>query len=84
VIVEGNYLLLDCGPWSELRDLLDEVWYVDVDRAVRLDRLISRHVAFGKAPEAARAWSEGPDEANATVVDSARGRADLIVTLPSG
>ena len=32
VIVEGNYLLLEDGHWQSVATLLDEVWYVDVDR----------------------------------------------------
>jgi pantothenate kinase len=28
VITEGNYLLLDQGPWSKVRELLDEAWFV--------------------------------------------------------
>ena len=27
VVVEGNYLLVPEEPWSELRDLFDDVWY---------------------------------------------------------
>ena len=50
VICEGNYLLLDEGAWRGVRPLLDACWYVETDEAVRLDRLVRRHVAFGKAP----------------------------------
>ena len=42
VIVEGNYLLVDDGPWAAVRDLLDECWYVEVDEAARMDRLVAR------------------------------------------
>ena len=31
VVTEGNYLLVDDGPWSAVRGLLDEVWAVQVD-----------------------------------------------------
>ena len=31
VITEGNYLLVDDGPWAHVRDLLDETWYVVQD-----------------------------------------------------
>ena len=36
LVAEGNYLLLDDGPWARVRPLLDEVWYVDVDDALRV------------------------------------------------
>jgi pantothenate kinase len=81
VVTEGNYLLVDEGPWSAVRGLLDEVWYVEVPEDVRLDRLVSRHIAFGKDPEAARAWSLGSDQRNAEVIAATRERADRVVRL---
>ena len=64
VVTEGNYLL----HWPEARQHLDEVWYVEVDDALRLERLIARHVEFGKSPDAAREWVMRSDEANAVIV----------------
>ncbi|MCX3061313.1 nucleoside/nucleotide kinase family protein [Streptomyces beihaiensis] len=85
VITEGNYLLLDEPPWSTaVRPLLDEVWWVAVDDTVRVDRLIARHVTFGKSPSTARAWVLRSDEANARRVDDGRGRADVVVDLDAG
>lgn len=81
VVVEGNYLLHDDGAWSSVAGLLHETWYVDVDDAVRVERLVARHTAFGKAPAAARAWSLGPDERNARLVSAGRHRADRVVRL---
>lgn len=82
VIVEGNYLLLDdpaLGAWGQVRALLDEAWYVDVDPALRLERLVARHVQFGRSPEAARAWVETTDEPNARRIESTRVRADRVI-----
>ena len=79
VVLEGNYLLAAQPPWESLRELIDEVWYLDPDRAVRLERLIARHVAFGRDPEEARAWAIGTDERNARLIESTRARADVIV-----
>jgi pantothenate kinase len=56
VVTEGNYLLLDQPPWPEVAGLLDETWFVEIDDAVRLDRLIRRHIEFGKTPEQAAEW----------------------------
>ncbi len=80
VVTEGNYLLLPDAPWSEVRGLLDEAWYVDTPEDVRLARLIERHVAFGRSPEEARAWALGPDARNAQLIASTRERADVLVT----
>ena len=82
VITEGNYLLLDQSPWTAVRPLLDEVWFVDVDDAVRVPRLIARHIEFGKSADEAREWVMRSDEANAAVVAATRDRADVVVRLP--
>src|SRR4051812_24416964 len=81
VVTEGNYLLLGDDGWAAVRPLLDEVWYVDVDEDLRLERLIARHVAFGKTPEAARAWVMRSDQPNAERVAATRERADLVIAL---
>jgi uridine kinase len=36
VVTEGNYLLLDRGRWGEVRDLLDQIWYLDAPQHVGL------------------------------------------------
>ncbi|WP_454049652.1 nucleoside/nucleotide kinase family protein [Cellulomonas sp. Marseille-Q8402] len=79
VITEGNYLLLEEHGFAPVRELLDLCWYVDLPRDARLERLVARHVRFGKAPDAAHAWSHGPDERNAELVARTRGRADTVV-----
>ncbi|MDQ0260869.1 nucleoside/nucleotide kinase family protein [Sinomonas atrocyanea] len=79
VITEGNYLLLDDAPWAAARARLREVWYLEADPGVRVDRLIRRHIEFGKDPDQARAWVLDSDETNARLVRAARHRADLVV-----
>jgi pantothenate kinase len=59
--------------------LLDDVWFVDLDDDVRVERLVARHVAHGRSPEAARAWVLRSDEANARLVSRGRDRARLVV-----
>jgi pantothenate kinase len=81
VIIEGNYLLHDDGGWEVLNDLLDESWMVDVDDDKRIARLISRHIAYGKDPEAAKAWAKGTDEVNAKLIERGRNRADFVVAI---
>ena len=78
LIVEGNYLLLARGFWARLRGLLDEVWYVDVPADLRRERLIARHVRYGRSPEAARDWVAHTDEPNARLIEASRSGADLI------
>jgi pantothenate kinase len=83
VVTEGNYLLLDSGPWSEVRPLLDDAWFLEVDDRLRVERLVRRHVEHGKEPAQARAWVLGSDEANARLVAGTRARADLVVSAPA-
>jgi pantothenate kinase len=56
VITEGNYLLLEVAHWAGVREQLDEVWFVDADDELRRDRLVQRHIRFGRTPQAAREW----------------------------
>ncbi|MFI1830795.1 nucleoside/nucleotide kinase family protein [Streptomyces sp. NPDC020412] len=79
VVTEGNYLLHDDGPWARVRPLLDEVWYLELDRDVRVRRLVERHVAHGKERAAAERWVARSDEANARLVAPGRHRADRVV-----
>ena len=81
VITEGNYLLLGTGGWEEVRPLLDEVWFVEVDDDLRLERLIERHIRYGRSPKAAKAWARGTDEQNALVIEETRELADVIIDL---
>jgi pantothenate kinase len=79
VVTEGNYLLVDDGPWTAVREHLHEVWAVEVDPAVRSARLVARHVAFGKQLSVATAWVATVDERNAELVRATMGRVDLVV-----
>jgi pantothenate kinase len=81
VITEGNYLLLEEGPWAGVAPLLDEVWYVEVDDRVRLERLLRRHQQFGRSLEAAQAWVAQTDEPNARRIAATRPRAHHILRL---
>ncbi len=79
VITEGNYLLHDVGPWAGAAAMLDEVWYVDIDDAVREERLVRRHQQFGRSAEEARAWVESTDAPNARLIAQTRVRAHHVL-----
>lgn len=49
VVFEGNYLSLGKGEWKEATELMDELWFVDVEMDVARQRLIKRHVESGIA-----------------------------------
>ena len=74
-ITEGNYLLY----WNDVRELLDEVWFVDLDEPTRLARLIERHMAYGRTRAEAEQRTYGSDQRNAELIMATRMNADLIV-----
>lgn len=77
VYVEGNYLLL----WPEVAALLDESWYLTLDDGIRRRRLVARHVASGKTPDAAADWVRDVDESNAHVIAASAGRATRTLSV---
>lgn len=79
IITEGNYLLLEDGPWAQIRNVVDEVWYLDVDETRRRERLLQRHMRFGRTRSQALAWISQTDEPNGLRIALTRHRADVFV-----
>jgi pantothenate kinase len=79
VVSEGNYLLVDAQPWRGAADLFDEVWFSAAPAALLRERLVARHILFGKSPAAAAGWVEAVDLANAALIEPTRERADVVV-----
>ena len=81
VVTEGNYLLLPERPWSAVRELCDEIWYVDVPESRRLDWLIARHMLFGRdEAEARERATTGSDAVNAELIGTTALLADAWVS----
>jgi pantothenate kinase len=81
LLAEGNYLALNQGGWSHVAELLDEIWYVEVDPALRLERLVARHMQFGRSRQAALEWAQGTDEPNARLIESTLDRVNFKVLM---
>ncbi len=79
VITEGNYLLLDDEPWSAVRPLLDECWYLTTDRNTLIDRLLRRHRHGGRDDAAAAIKVHDSDMVNADQVARTAQHADLVL-----
>jgi pantothenate kinase len=79
ILTEGNYLLFSGRYWTRARRALDEIWYLDTPDELRIDRLVRRHVLFGKSEREAVAWVNESDEANAREIAATRHRASLII-----
>ena len=57
------------------------MWFVETDEATRVERLLARHIEFGKTEDEARRWMARVDEPNALRIRATRDRADLVVDL---
>ncbi|WP_253206130.1 nucleoside/nucleotide kinase family protein [Curtobacterium aetherium] len=79
VVSEGNYLLDQTAPWSDLPALFIETWACVVDDDVRVDRLVGRHMRHGRDHEAARTWAVEVDGVNAARVTADLHRASFLV-----
>lgn len=80
LIAEGNYLALDQGGWRHVAPLLDEIWYVEVDATARQQRLVARHMQFGRTQQAAEDWVRDTDEPNARLIESTLPRVHFKVS----
>ena len=47
IIMEGNWLLYDERPWSEIHKYVDDTWFVDVDPLLARNRVAKRHLKAG-------------------------------------
>jgi pantothenate kinase len=52
VIAEGNYLLMDEGPWRRVRELFDVRIFISAPREILVASLTERHQRGGKTPDA--------------------------------
>lgn len=77
LVVEGNYLLLDHAPWTNLVPLFDLTVFADVPEAELDRRLLARWAYYGKTPAAARAWIDGNDMPNIRRVLTQSRAADI-------
>jgi len=81
IIVEGNYLLLNCSPWNLIRTKLDEVWYLDTPLDIIKERLFNRHVSGGTIKKEAKRKITLVDIPNAELIKKTCLLADKIVCL---
>ena len=83
VLVEGNYVLLDIPPWTQLHSggapLFDDAWFLDIDVDTAMERVFKRQTAIGLAPEVSRGRIEGNDRPNAEIVTLSKLNARVLV-----
>lgn len=80
VLVEGNYLLMDEPPWSDVRGLFDERWFVHVPEAVARMRVAHRNAAAWRWPlEKAIARTDASDVPNMRIAQCTSAHADRVI-----
>lgn len=79
VVVDGNFLLSTRDPWGQVKDLLDESWFLDALPESRRERLTRRYISYGFTLEAARAKTLGVDESTSALIRGTVSRADLVL-----
>ena len=79
LIVEGNYLLLDRKPWSNLREMFDITVMIEVSEETLRTRLSERWQAYGLSAKAIIAKVDGNDIPNGRVVRDTSIAADFAV-----
>jgi pantothenate kinase len=82
VVTEGNYLLLDTAPWSDLAGLFDLTVFLQVPEPDLERRLVQRWLDHGHSPAEAREKALGNDIPNARLV--VRGSRPADITVPQG
>ena len=77
LIVEGNYLLLDSGPWAALRRLFDVSVRIRTPRELLRRRLVDRWTSFKLPSEEIARKVEANDLPNGAMVDTSSIAPDL-------
>jgi pantothenate kinase len=79
ILVEGNYLLLDEEPWTQLAPLFDLTVMLDVPAPALERRLVERWRHHGKSDEEGLAWIASNDRPNIDRVLAHQRPGDLVV-----
>jgi pantothenate kinase len=61
--------------------LLDQSWFLELDEAVRHERLQARHLRYGRSLDEARERIHGSDGDNARLIEGTAPAADAILNL---
>ncbi|MGH3899038.1 MAG: nucleoside/nucleotide kinase family protein [Pseudonocardiaceae bacterium] len=72
IVTEGNYLACDGVGWRDVREMVDELWYLDVPDDVRETCLAERQMMSGLSHNDAWAWVASNDRLNGEVVKESR------------
>ncbi|MCJ8299522.1 MAG: nucleoside/nucleotide kinase family protein, partial [Pseudomonadales bacterium] len=77
VIVEGNYLLLQRSPWTNLRSLFDLSVFIHVSNSTLEERLLQRWLGYGFSKSQAAQKVTNNDLINVKLVVQSSYQADI-------
>lgn len=82
VVVEGNYTSLTDDGWSDIGDIVDELWFVATPLEVAQQRLVARHLLLGVAAtvEEAQQRASGSDYDNLVYLLNRLRAPDVVIT----
>lgn len=84
IVMEGNYLSLGTGApeWKQAAELMDELWFVEVDEDVARQRLSKRHVESGIVAneEEGRRRADESDLVNGREIIAGRLKVDEVIS----
>ena len=85
IIFEGLYLSLGTGApeWKEAAEMMDELWFVEVDEEVARRRLVSRHVKAGLAKNEEEAGRRADENDLVNGKEIIQGRLKIHETIQS-
>jgi pantothenate kinase len=84
VIVEGNYVLVNRGPFAGIPKVFDLKIYVEAPGPKVVANLVERHMRGGKTLEQAKDWVRRIDLPNARIAESTKASADVIFSRDTG
>lgn len=82
VVSEGQYLLCDERPWSDLAGVLDQAWWLDVSKEYAQAGVMKRDLSVGRSVEEAREKYDRNDRLNVQYVLTHRRKADRVLCWP--
>lgn len=84
IVTEGQYLLAGAPPWSAVRSVLDESWWIDLPAGRARAWLKRRDLGVGRSAAQAEAKYQDNDRLNTQWVLAHRAAADVQVRWPEG
>ena len=77
LLIEGNWLLFDCGEWSELKAYCDDSIFISAEPRVLEERLVDRKILGGMSRDDAECFCRESDLKNVRLLSDHRHDANI-------